>query len=71
MGLIYSTSVFNHVSYKSIGLTMYSDKTLTNFALISTICTCIGRFFAGPAIDKMGLTKAIRYYVAAYIVILT
>ena len=74
IGLIISMAVFlatvmvNHINYKVIGLTMYDDRTLSSFGIISTICTCVGRFFAGVIIDKLGFTRSFRIYLLVFMI---
>ena len=60
MSVFFATIIFNNINYKSIGLQMYDDETLTSFSIVSAICSCLGRLFGGYTIDKLGFKSAIR-----------
>ena len=60
MSLFVGTIALNNINYKSIGLLMYDDHTLTNFSIVSAICSCLGRLLGGYSIDKIGFKNSIR-----------
>ena len=70
MSIIFGTITCNNINYKSIGLAMYDDRTLTSFGIVSTISTCLGRLFGGYLIDKLGLKNAMKCLLATMTVAL-